>query len=97
MAPYSINVNCVCPGPIATPGIKKVFSDQIPAEVAAVAPLNRLGTPEEVASAVMYLASDAAAYITGQALSVDGGGHQNLKSVLNLSFAGLERKTTWAN
>ena len=73
MAPYSINVNCVCPGPIATPGIKKVFADQIPAEVAAISPLNRLGTPEEVASAVMYLASDAAAYITGQALSVDGG------------------------
>lgn len=73
MAPYNINVNCICPGPIETPGIQKVFSNVSREEVAAISPLNRLGKAEEVASAVLYLSSDDAAFITGQALSVDGG------------------------
>lgn len=73
MAQYNINVNCVCPGPIETPGMKKVFSDQSLEQATAIVPLKRLGLPEEVASAVLYLASDEAAFITGQALSVDGG------------------------
>jgi 2-hydroxycyclohexanecarboxyl-CoA dehydrogenase len=72
-AQYNINVNCICPGPIETPGLKKVFSDQNLGQVTAIVPLKRLGLPEEVASAVLYLASDEAAFITGQALSVDGG------------------------
>lgn len=73
MAQYNINVNCVCPGPIETPGMKKVFSDQSMEQATAIVPLKRLGRPEEVASAVLYLASEEAAFITGQALSVDGG------------------------
>ena len=72
-AQYDITVNCVCPGPVATPGLQRVFADQVPEEIVAIVPLHRLGTPEEVASAVLYLASDEAAFITGQALSVDGG------------------------
>lgn len=73
MAPFDINVNCVCPGPVETPGFRKVFDgigDHVAAEVTA---LKRIGKPEEVASAVLYLASDEAAFITGQAISVDGG------------------------
>jgi 2-hydroxycyclohexanecarboxyl-CoA dehydrogenase len=73
LAQYRINVNCVCPGPIETPGLKRVFSDQNIGQVTAIVPLKRLGLPEEIASAVLYLASDEAAFITGQALSVDGG------------------------
>jgi 2-hydroxycyclohexanecarboxyl-CoA dehydrogenase len=72
-APHGVTVNCVCPGPVATPGLTRVFADQVPEEIVSIVPLHRVGTPEEVASAVLYLASDEAAFITGQALSVDGG------------------------
>jgi 2-hydroxycyclohexanecarboxyl-CoA dehydrogenase len=73
LAPSGITVNCVCPGPIATPGLQRVFADQGAHDVTAIVPLGRLGTPDEVAGAVLYLASDEASFITGQALSVDGG------------------------
>jgi 2-hydroxycyclohexanecarboxyl-CoA dehydrogenase len=72
MAPYKINVNSVCPGPTETPGMKTVL-ENAPDQVAAITALKRVGKPEEVASAVLYLASDEAAFITGQAISVDGG------------------------
>jgi len=72
-APHGITVNCVCPGPVATPGLARVFADHVPEEIVGIVPLHRLGRPEEVASAVLYLASDEAGFITGQALSVDGG------------------------
>lgn len=73
MAPYKINVNCVCPGPIETPGFRKIFNGIDDVVAADVTVLKRIGKPEEVASAVLYLASDEAAFITGQAFSVDGG------------------------
>ena len=73
VAPYNINVNCVSPGPIDTPGLKKVFTGEARKHVADIVPLGRVGLPEEVASAVLYLASDDAAFITGQTLAVDGG------------------------
>jgi 2-hydroxycyclohexanecarboxyl-CoA dehydrogenase len=72
MAPYNITANSVCPGPTDTPAMKKVLKGS-PDQVAAITVLKRIGKPEEVASAVLYLASDEAAFITGQALSVDGG------------------------
>ena len=72
-APHGVTVNCVCPGPIATPGLTRVFADQVPEEIVSIVPLRRLGTPEEVAGAVLYLASDEAGFITGQTVSVDGG------------------------
>jgi 2-hydroxycyclohexanecarboxyl-CoA dehydrogenase len=73
LAPSGITVNCVCPGPIATPGLQRVFADQGAQDITAIVPLGRLGTPDEVAGAVLYLASEEASFITGQALSVDGG------------------------
>lgn len=73
MAPYHINVNCVSPGSIDTPGFNKIFADVNKNEAASITALKRVGRPEEVASAVLYLASDDAAFITGQTLAVDGG------------------------
>jgi len=73
MAPYNINVNCVSPGPIDTPGFNKIFVGEDRKHAPDIVPLGRVGLPEEVASAVLYLASDEAAFITGQTLAVDGG------------------------
>ncbi len=72
-APWGITANAVQPGNILTEGIR-LHRDQafIDAQAAAV-PLGRLGTPAEVAHAVLFLASDAAGYITGQTVIVDGG------------------------
>lgn len=72
-APYQITVNAVEPGNILTEGVKQ-HRDQafIDAQEAAV-PLGRLGTPTDIANAVLFLASEGAAYITGQSIVVDGG------------------------
>ncbi|SHI64585.1 3-oxoacyl-[acyl-carrier-protein] reductase [Propionispora hippei] len=72
LASRGITVNAVAPGFIAT-DMTAVLSDQIKDELAGRVPLGRLGSAEEVASAVLFLASDAATYITGQTLHVDGG------------------------
>ena len=72
LASRGITVNAVAPGFIAT-DMTAVLSDQIKEELAGRVPLGRLGSAEEVASAVLFLASDAATYITGQPLHVDGG------------------------
>ncbi|MGF6882738.1 NAD(P)-dependent dehydrogenase (short-subunit alcohol dehydrogenase family) [Nocardia sp. GAS34] len=73
-APQGIRVNAVCPGPTLTPGFEQVAAgtDMIAREAAST-PLGRLATPEEAAAAAVWLCSDAASYITGIALSVDGG------------------------
>ncbi|WP_440555863.1 SDR family NAD(P)-dependent oxidoreductase [Streptomyces sp. SCPE 10] len=73
-APDGIRVNAVCPGPTRTPGFEEVAAgtDMI-ARQAAVTPLGRLATPEEAAAAAVWLCSDAASYVTGIAMSVDGG------------------------
>jgi NAD(P)-dependent dehydrogenase (short-subunit alcohol dehydrogenase family) len=70
----SIRVNCICPGYIATPIIQGILDD--PEKLAAVSerhPMGRIGTAEEVAAAVAFLASDEASFITGAILAVDGG------------------------
>jgi NAD(P)-dependent dehydrogenase (short-subunit alcohol dehydrogenase family) len=73
-APDSIRVNAVCPGPTRTPGFEEVAAGTgMIAEQEAITPLGRLATPEEVAAAVAWLCSDAASYVTGIAMSVDGG------------------------
>ena len=73
VAPYNINVNCVSPGPIDTPGFNRIFTGETKEHAADIVPLGRVGHPEEVAGTVLFLASDDAAFITGQTLAVDGG------------------------
>lgn len=71
-ARYGINVNCVCPGPTDTPLMAAVPEKVKDALIKAI-PLRRLGKPEEVANAVLFMASDGASYMTGQVISVSGG------------------------
>lgn len=72
VASRSITVNVVAPGLIDTDMTRDISSDA-QANWASAIPLGRLGTPEDVAAAVCFLASDAAGYITGQVLAVNGG------------------------
>ena len=72
VASRSITVNVVAPGLIDTDMTRDISSDA-QATWASAIPLGRLGTPEDVAAAVCFLASDAAGYITGQVLAVNGG------------------------
>jgi NAD(P)-dependent dehydrogenase (short-subunit alcohol dehydrogenase family) len=78
-APQNIRVNSVCPGDTETPMLRSE-ADQLGVsyesflQAASEVPLGRIGTPEETAQAVLFLVSDAAAYITGTSILVDGGG-----------------------
>jgi 2-hydroxycyclohexanecarboxyl-CoA dehydrogenase len=75
VATKGITVNAVCPGPTDTALLRQV-SDRSPAMMAAIVravPMKRIGTPQDIAPAVVFLAGDRASYITGQALSVSGG------------------------
>jgi NAD(P)-dependent dehydrogenase (short-subunit alcohol dehydrogenase family) len=71
-----IRINAVSPGVIRTPGVEKYFEEQpqMAEGLKKAAVMNRLGEPEEIAEAVTFLSSDRASFITGQLLSVDGGG-----------------------
>jgi NAD(P)-dependent dehydrogenase (short-subunit alcohol dehydrogenase family) len=74
----NIRVNCVCPGTTFTPLVAQALSRADDPEAARRAlessrPLNRLGRVEEIAEAILYLASDVSAYATGSVLSIDGG------------------------
>jgi NAD(P)-dependent dehydrogenase (short-subunit alcohol dehydrogenase family) len=74
-APLGIRVNAVCPGAIDTPMMDEAFA-KFPGfreSLIGFVPLGRMGRPEEVAKAIAWLASDAASYVTGEALSVEGG------------------------
>jgi len=77
--PDNIRVNCICPGDTDTPMLRNEARqlgepvDRFLAE-AAQRPLGRIGRPEEIAQAALYLASDASSFVTGTALVVDGGG-----------------------
>jgi 3-oxoacyl-[acyl-carrier protein] reductase len=72
LASRSITVNCVAPGFIGTP-MTDVLTDEQKKGILGRVPADRLGTPEEIAAGVVYLASDEAAYVTGQTLHINGG------------------------
>jgi len=73
-APHNIRVNAVAPTVISTPMTDKVFADQkVRKELTAKIPLSKFGEPEDVAGAVIYLASGASKMVTGHILLVDGG------------------------
>ena len=69
LAAQGIRVNCVSPGPVAT----EMLSAERQAKGAAAVPMQRVGTPEEIAEAALFLASDSASYVTGANLAVAGG------------------------
>jgi NAD(P)-dependent dehydrogenase (short-subunit alcohol dehydrogenase family) len=73
-AARGIRVNAVCPGVIGTPMIERIFTRRPEARQRFLAgePVGRLGRPEEIAAAVVWLSSDAASFLTGVALPVDG-------------------------
>ncbi|MCP3811236.1 SDR family oxidoreductase [Mycobacteriaceae bacterium Msp059] len=72
MARYEINVNCVCPGPTDTP-LFNSLPERIRNGLVRATPFGRIATPDEIADAVLFFASGAADFITGQVLSVSGG------------------------
>jgi 3-oxoacyl-[acyl-carrier protein] reductase len=72
LAPRNIRVNAIAPGYIETDMTGELTSEQKEAILKAI-PLGRVGRPDEIANAVLYLASDASNYVTGQVLVVDGG------------------------
>ncbi len=74
-APLGVRVNAVCPGTIDTPMVARMTAggELDPEASVASIPLGRLGRPEEIAAVVLWLCSDAASYVTGVALPVDGG------------------------
>jgi 2-hydroxycyclohexanecarboxyl-CoA dehydrogenase len=72
MARHQINVNCVCPGPTDTP-LFAAQDEKLKEALVKAIPFKRLAQPSEVADAVLFFASDAASFVTGQVLSVSGG------------------------
>ncbi len=71
LAKYNIRVNAIAPGFIATEGVLQLFAHH--PEVSKQIPLARLGNPEDIVGGVIYLASDASVYVTGETLVIDGG------------------------
>ena len=78
-ANMGIRINAIAPGAIATPMVLNL-PPEAQASLIAPQPLNRFGTPEEVAEAVLFLASDKASFIMGTVLSIDGGATSNAQS-----------------
>jgi NAD(P)-dependent dehydrogenase (short-subunit alcohol dehydrogenase family) len=74
-ARHEVRVNAVCPGPTRTPLLETVLSEQpeIVAAIEAAQPIGRIGRAQEIAEAILWLCSDSASFVTGAALSVDGG------------------------
>lgn len=72
IASRNVTVNCIAPGFIATP-MTDVLTDDQKAKINSSIPMARMGGPEDIAAATVYLASDEAAYVTGQTIHVNGG------------------------
>jgi NAD(P)-dependent dehydrogenase (short-subunit alcohol dehydrogenase family) len=71
-----IRINVLSPGTTATPGLSHLMTDEDKTSVIATVPLGRLGMPDDLAKAAVFLASDDSAYVTGIELFVDGGAAQ---------------------
>lgn len=72
--PHNVRVNCIAPGLIQTDFARKLWEDaETRSRLASSIPLGRIGQPEEVANAALFLTSDAGSFVTGQTLVVDGG------------------------
>ena len=74
-AEAGIRINAVCPGFIRTPLLERFINHnpELEAQLVQLEPVGRIGTPEEVAEAVVWLSSDAASFVTGHTMAVDGG------------------------
>jgi NAD(P)-dependent dehydrogenase (short-subunit alcohol dehydrogenase family) len=73
-----VRINCICPGRVETPWVSarvREYPDPERAyrEMAATQAMGRMGKPEEIAAAALYLASDEASFVTGSAFAIDGG------------------------
>lgn len=72
-AKHGVRVNVICPGPTDTPMLRKALTPEELDAFAKTFPMQRLGRPEEIAAAALFLASDDASFVTGAVLHVDGG------------------------
>ena len=69
----NVRVNAVCPGPIETPMLEELTAGMPRQAIVDIEPAGRVGAPEEIAAAVLWLCSPAASFVTGQAIAIDGG------------------------
>lgn len=90
-AKYNIRCNAVLPGMTATDSVKESLNDEFKKSFLSHIPLNRMGTPEDIANAVYFFASDKSAYITGSVLEVSGGYH--LGTLQYSDFVGKSRQS----
>jgi len=73
LAPYGVRVNCVAPGTAVTPRVEGILTEEMRQRTLALTPLGRLGSPDDFANVIVFLASDAASYLTGITIDVAGG------------------------
>jgi NAD(P)-dependent dehydrogenase (short-subunit alcohol dehydrogenase family) len=79
--PHKIRVNAVSPGVVRTPRLLKGLSTDAWHQLALATPLRRVADPDDVAKAILFLASDLAGYVTGNILTLDGAGDSTFQSL----------------